>query len=93
MNQGYYHSQNGRLRQDFSLSPYARANALDTSPWPNTGNDTVDKVKAWLDKPTFPTAEAGSFTSKIHNKHLALAGSAAALAGLVWYGNKKRWFK
>lgn len=90
MNAAYvnpYHIQNAKLRQDMSYSPYAYHQA--GSPWPTVGGETMDKIKAWLDKPTFPTAQPGSFTAKVQNKHLAYGAGAALVLGLAYKYRRK----
>jgi hypothetical protein len=55
-------------------------------PTPSSSGETMDKLKAWLDKPTME-----SYPS-VKNKHVAIVVGVSAVAGLAWYGNKHRWF-
>lgn len=84
-----YHAGNGRLRQDTSISPYAARGALNTGPWPSVGNETLDKLKAWMDKATFPSSAPDSFLAKVHNKHVVAAGAAALVLGLAYKYRRK----
>ena len=82
---GYpFYRGNGGLRQDTSMSPYAGRGALSTGPWPSVGNETIDKLKAWMDKSTFPSSAPDSILAKVQNKHVALAGGAALILGLAY---------
>lgn len=83
-----YYAQDARLRQDHSMSPYSGYGALG-SPWPKTGGETVDKIKAWLDKPTFPSSSPDSTLAKVRNKHLAMGAGAALLLGLAYKYRRK----
>jgi hypothetical protein len=55
-------------------------------PTPSTGNDTVDKLKVWLDKPVMESHPT------ILNKHAAMVGGLVAAVGVYLYGSEKRWF-
>lgn len=55
-------------------------------PTPSTGNDTVDKLKSWLDKPVMDSHPT------ILNKHAAMVGGLVAAVGVYLYGSEKRWF-
>ncbi len=55
-------------------------------PTPSTSGETMDKIKAWLDKPTLESHPS------VKNKHVAIVTGVAAVAGLAYYGHKHRWF-
>jgi hypothetical protein len=55
-------------------------------PTPSTSGETMDKLKAWLDKPTMESHPT------VKNKHVAIVVGVSAIAGLAWYGSKHRWF-
>jgi hypothetical protein len=69
---------------------YTGTNGLQVSspcwPTPSTSGETMDKVKAWLDKPVMTS------TPNFKNKHLAIGATVAAVAGLAWYGHRNHWF-
>jgi hypothetical protein len=55
-------------------------------PTPSTSGETLDKLKAWLDKPTLASHPS------VKNKHVAIVVGVTAAAGLAWYGHSQRWF-
>ena len=75
---------------DYGSGSFTGSNGLAVSspcwPTPSTSGETMDKIKAWLDKPTVE-----SYPS-VKNKHVAIGVSVLALGGLAWYGHNHRWF-
>lgn len=89
MNAYNYYQPNASLRQDASVQPYAYSG---DSPWPNVGNETLDKLKVWFDKPTFPSSQPGTFLARVQNKHAAGAAAAVILLAAT-HKTWRRWLK
>jgi len=79
-----------RTGYDYGSGSFTGSNGLAVSspcwPTPSTSGETMDKISAWLDKPTLESHPT------IKNKHVAGVGAVLVLGGLAWYGHNHRWF-
>lgn len=95
---GYHHNPKQTQHAtgyDYGRGAFTGTNGLHTTgmarsspawPAPATGGETMDKITAWLDKPTLASHPS------IKNKHVAIGVGVLAVGGLAWYGHSQRWF-